>query len=66
MRLYEVTASCLVDDIVLHWYVKAKNICLACGRAYVNLIKNPVVDIGSFDVVRVKDTDELHDYPFLK
>lgn len=56
MRLYDCTASCLVDDIVLHYPVIAKNEIDAWnqGYEYYNFYCT-VADGGTVDVKRVVD-----------
>ena len=56
MRLYDCTADCLVDSVLLHHYVKARNERDAWlkGYVYFNYHCN-VADGGSVDCKRVTD-----------
>lgn len=60
MRLYECTAGCLVDDIVLHHIVIAKNERDAWLKGYVYFNYHcSVADGGSVDVKRVTDFNKI-------
>ena len=55
MRIYKVTADCLVDWCMLTWYITAKNEREAWFKAWRVVRNSNVADEGSFDCVRVKD-----------
>ena len=58
MRLYDCTASCLVDDILLHVYVKAKSERQAWLKAYCYYNYHcSVADGGTVDSKRIKAQD---------
>lgn len=60
MRLYDCTADCLVDDVLLHYYVKAKNERVAWVKGYVHFNYHcNVADGGSVDCKRVKDFSKI-------
>ena len=54
MRIYKITADCLVDFCTLNWYVKAKNEADAWIKGWLLVHKSPVADEGSVDCKRVK------------
>ena len=54
MRLYHITASCLVDDCLCHWYVKARNEREAWGKGYFLALRSSVADSGTVDCERAK------------
>ena len=58
MKIYKVIASCLVDDGLCTWLIKAKNERAAWCRGYNIAEKSPVADGGTVDVFRVTP-DEL-------
>lgn len=53
MRLYEVTADCLVDYCLCKWYVKARNERDAWIIGYLIAQKDSVADGGTVEVKRV-------------
>ena len=53
MRIYEITADCLVDFCLLHWYVKAKNEREAWLKGYGIVMNCHVADIGTVDCKRI-------------
>lgn len=55
MRIYEISADCLVDFCMLHWYVKARNEREAWLKGYLIVNNSPVADSGSVDCKRVTD-----------
>lgn len=55
MRIYKVTADCLVDWCMLTWYIKAKNERDAWLKGWRVVRECNVADEGSYDCVRVKD-----------
>jgi hypothetical protein len=59
MRIYDCIADCLVDDILLHYYVKAKNIREAWIKGYIHYNNCSVADGGSVDCIRVKDYSKI-------
>mgnify|MGYP003290771753 CR=1 FL=1 len=60
MKTYLCTASCLVDDIVLKHYVRAKNERQAWLKGYVYFNYHcSVADGGTVDVKRVKDFSNM-------
>lgn len=64
MRLYDCYAGCLVDDVILHYVVKAKNLRDAWLKGYVYFnYECSVADGGSVDCKRVTDfnsVDKIH------
>ncbi len=58
MKIYKVIASCLVDDGLCTWLIKAKNERAAWVQGYCIAEKSPVADGGTVDVFRVTP-DEL-------
>ena len=60
MKVYECTASCLVDDCVLHYYVRAKNEISAWLKGYYYFNYDySVADGGKVDCKRVKDYTKI-------
>ena len=59
MKVYDCFAGCLVDDIVLHYYVKAKNLKSAWLKGYIYFNKCSVADTGDIDCKRVKDYTKI-------
>lgn len=56
MRIYDCTADCLVDNVLLHYYVKAKNERDAWLKGYVHYNYHcSVADGGSVECKRVTD-----------
>lgn len=55
MRIYKITADCLVMDCLCTWYVKAHTEREAWQRGYVLAYNSPVADCGTVDCIRVKD-----------
>ncbi len=53
MRIYEITADCLVDFCLLHWYVKARNEREAWLKGYSIVMESTVADSGSVDCKRI-------------
>lgn len=60
MKIYDCTADCLVDDVLLHHYVRAKNEKQAWlkGYIYFNHICE-VADGGTVDCKRIKDYSKI-------
>lgn len=54
MRIYTASADCLVDDVLLHFDVIARNEREAWIKAYLVALNNSVMDSGTIDVVRKK------------
>ena len=54
MRIYKVTADCLVDWCLCVWYIKARNEREAWGIGYGIALHDSVADSGTVDVERVK------------
>lgn len=60
MKIYECTADCLVDDVLLHYYVRAKNEKQAWLKGYVYFnYQCSVADGGTVDCKRIKDYSVL-------
>ena len=60
MKTYDCTASCLVDSLVLHHYVRAKNEKRAWLKGYVFFNYHcTVADGGTVDVKRVTNFKEI-------
>lgn len=57
MKLYMITADCLVDDCLCHWYVKAKNEKSAWIKGYLLALKSNVADSGAVDCKRISYKD---------
>ena len=58
MRLYDCTASCLVDDVLLHHYVKARNERDAwCKGYYYFNYQCKVADGGTVDCKRMTQNE---------
>lgn len=55
MRIYKITADCLVMDCLCTWYVKARNERDAWVQGYLLAMKSNVADGGGVDVERVKN-----------
>lgn len=55
MRIYEISADCLVDFCMLHWYVKAKNEKDAWLKGFLLVRNCSVADEGTFDCKRIKE-----------
>ena len=55
MSIYEITAACLVDFSMLHWYVKARNEKDAWLKGFLIVRKCSVADEGSVDCKRLKE-----------
>lgn len=55
MRIYEISADCLVDFCMLHWYVKARNEKDAWLKGFLIVRKCTVADEGSVDCKRLKE-----------
>lgn len=55
MRIYKITADCLVMDCLCTWYVKARNEREAWAKGYLLAMKSSVADGGGVEVSRVKD-----------
>lgn len=55
MRIYKITADCLVDNCLCTWYVKARNERDAWIQGYLIANKSSVADGGTVDCERVKD-----------
>ena len=53
MRIYLITAGCLVDTGVCRWLVKAKSEREAWSKGYDIVINSPVADSGDMDCKRV-------------
>lgn len=57
MKIYKVTADCLVDYCLCVWYVKARNEREAWGVGYNIAVRDSVADSGTVDVERVKNNN---------
>lgn len=55
MRIYKITADCLVMDCLCTWYVKARTEREAWLKGYDLAYHSPVADCGTIDCIRVKD-----------
>lgn len=55
MKIYEISADCLVDFCMLHWYVIARNEKEAWLKGFLLVRKSPVADEGSVDCKRLKE-----------
>lgn len=62
MRIYLIIASCLVDEGVCRWLVKAKSEREAWCKGYDIVSKSPVADSGSMDCVRVTKPETVIKY----
>lgn len=58
MRIYKVTADCLVADCLCTWYVKARTQREAWLKGYVLAEESPVADGGTVDCERVTDYEK--------
>lgn len=54
MKLYEITADCLVDNCFCHWYIRAKNERMAWLTGYALAMKSSVADGGTVDCKHIK------------
>jgi hypothetical protein len=60
MRAYDCTADCLVDNVLLHHYVKAKNERQAWLKGYIYFNYHcSVADGGTVDCKRVTDYSKI-------
>lgn len=59
MRIYKVTADCLVDFCLCTWYVKASSQREAWLKGYQLAWESPVADSGSVDCERVDWESEV-------
>ena len=59
MRIYKVTADCLVEFCLLTWYVKASSQREAWLKGYDLVMNSPVADSGSMDCERLDWESEV-------
>lgn len=58
MKIYEISADCLVDFCMLHWYVEADNEEDAWIKGYEIVNTTNIADSGSVDCKEVKSLPE--------
>ena len=59
MRIYKITADCLVDWCMLTWYVKARNEKEAWFKGWQIVRKSTVADEGSVDCERYTGAERV-------
>lgn len=59
MRIYLITAGCLVDSGVCRWLIKAKSEREAWAKGYGIVINSPVADSGDMDCVRITKPERV-------
>ena len=59
MRIYKITADCLVEWCMLTWYVKARNEREAWVKGWHIANNSPVADLGSVDCERYKGKERV-------
>ena len=55
MRIYHVTADCLVNNCLVHWYIKARNEREAWCKGYNLALRSSIADSGTIDCERAKN-----------